>query len=143
MHLGSFKIEKIVRRLGYLTALAIVSQVLALPCTTSVSLRTPLTGAAIGGVTPSGTADARCNPNQDNQLRLQASNVNLPNGTVLTVVLRPDGQGDPVVLGTFTLTGGSGKFEVKGPKVPETFPGDHIGVFNGTTQILAGVFTAN
>jgi hypothetical protein len=75
-------------------------------CQTGRTLKEPLSGSAINGRTPSGTATADESKFSGcggfSVMAAQVKNVNLPNGTVLWVTL------DFMPVGTITLHGGSG-----------------------------------
>src|SRR5215203_62748 len=50
-------------------------------------IQATLSGAAINGVTPAGFSEWRLDDSGRRRLDVQASSVNLPNGTVLTIVV--------------------------------------------------------
>jgi hypothetical protein len=105
-----------------------------------VRLRTRLSGAAIAGKVPEGNADFRqdtsCNRTR---IQVEVEEVNLPAGTVLTVMLN-----NATKLGTLTLGPlGFGELELNsqdGDVVPAVTAGNTITVLNGQNAILAGVF---
>lgn len=105
-------------------------------------LRARLTGPAIQGVTPEGSGDFRMETNRT-RLQVEVEHVNLPAGTVLTVLLQ-SGAGAPVQIGQITLSAtGFGELELEsdhGATVPAVNKGDVLSVANGTTAILAGAF---
>jgi hypothetical protein len=86
-------------------------------------LTEPLSGSAIGGKTPSGTATA--NETKDSGcggfslLTVQVKNVNLPNGTVLWITL------DGLSVGEITLSNGAG-----------TMPTYNMGAFNVNKDLV-------
>ena len=107
-----------------------------------VRLKTSLTGAAIDGKTPEGSADFRSDAKGRMRLNVEAENGNLPMDTVLTVSLMHTGVSTAV--GNITLSAhGSGELELNsqdGAMVPAVQSGDLITVSNGAQAILAGVF---
>jgi hypothetical protein len=71
-----------------------------------------LTGPAIGGTVPSGKATWRGNAFcQPLEMKVEVSKVNLPNGTVLSVDACGSA-GTTNIVGSITLSGGSGKLEL-------------------------------
>ena len=110
---------------------------------TEVRLRTRLAGAAINGKTPEGQADFRMEASRNrSRLNVEVENVNLPAGTVLTVVITLNGT--PTTVGMITLNAfGAGELELNsqdGDTVPVVASGDTIAVKNGAMTILTGVF---
>lgn len=105
-------------------------------------LRARLTGQAIQGVTPEGSADFRSESGRT-RLQVEVEHVNLPAGTVLTVSVQ-SGANAPVQVGTITLSAtGFGELELDsqhGDTVPAILNGDVVSVSNGTAAILAGAF---
>ncbi len=109
---------------------------------TQIRLRTTLAGAAIGGHKPEGNADFR-NDNSRMRLKVEVENVNLPDGTVLTVSIIHNGVA--TVAGTITFRSSSNENELdldsqNGDMVPAVVSGDMVTVSNGAQTILAGVF---
>lgn len=107
---------------------------------TETRLRTRLSGAAIAGKTPEGSADFRQDTSRNRtRLQVEVENVNLPAGTVLTVMLN-----HATKVGTITLGAlGFGELELDsqdGDAVPAVTTGTTITVMNGANAILAGVF---
>jgi hypothetical protein len=106
-----------------------------------VRLRTNLAGAAISGKKPEGNADFRMD-NGRTRLKVEVENVNLPAGTVLTVVVSHAGVA--TTAGTITLNNlGEDELELDsqhGDTVPTIVSGDMIMVMNSTAVILAGAF---
>jgi hypothetical protein len=105
-------------------------------------LRTQLTGNAIGGKTPEGHADFRMDTSRGRtRLNVEVEHVNLPAGTVLTVMITHGTSTTSV--GTFTLDAfGEGELELNsqdGDTVPAVVTGDMVTVRNGTTAVVAGV----
>src|SRR5215470_16011628 len=100
-------------------------------------LSTTLSGPAIGGVVPQGAAgiDQSGLPTKPGELCLSVSNVNLPDGTVLNVVLTDCGSG---AVGTFTLSGGAGKLNTALPAGCQIGGDSAIYVREGGTTILSG-----
>jgi hypothetical protein len=107
-----------------------------------VRLRTTLAGAAIAGKKPEGNADFRSETGRM-RLSVEVENVNLPDGTVLTVAVSHAGAS--VTVGTITLNskGNGNELELDsqhGDTVPAISSGDMISVSNGAAVILAGAF---
>ena len=107
-----------------------------------IRLKAKLTGPAIGTVTPSGEAEFKANPARlTSSLDVEVEHVNLPVGTVLTVVVTHSGT--PVAAGTIKLKAGENELELEsqeGDKVPAVVAGDTISVMNGAATILTGAF---
>jgi len=107
-------------------------------------IRARLTGQPIQSVTPEGAADFRSETNRT-RLQVEVEHVNLPAGTMLTVLLH-SGTNAPVQVGQITLSGtGFGELELDsehGTTVPAVRNGDVVSVANGGTAILAGAFGA-
>jgi hypothetical protein len=104
-------------------------------------IETKLTGGAIGGITPEGSARFRSRATET-QFRVQAEHVNLPDGTQLTVTLvrgvPPAAQVIPV--GNFTLSLQYGELELKNALAPAAQVNDMIIVSDAAnTPILTGV----
>jgi len=99
-------------------------------------LNTTLSGPAINGVVPTGTAtvDQSRLPANPLTLDVQVSNVNLPDGTVLSVVLTDCGTAP---VGTIKLNRGQGQLKTK---VPGCQVGRQSAIYvnNGSTTILSG-----
>jgi hypothetical protein len=111
------------------------------PCQTGVTgnITEPLTGPAINGQTPSGTATLTDNDGNEDcaaSLLTQVSGVNLPDGTQLWVTY------DSVPAGLITLSGGSGSMTPVGN--PNTMYGsDQVRIYtsfptSGAQPILQG-----
>jgi hypothetical protein len=100
-------------------------------------LSTTLTGPAINGVVPGGNAqvDQSKLPTQPGTVDVQVNNVNLPDGTVLGVVLTDCGS-SPV--GTITLRRGDGQLKTKLPVGCQIGRQSSIFVNNGSATILSG-----
>jgi hypothetical protein len=110
---------------------------------TQVRLRTNLAGAAITGKKPGGNADFR-NDGTRTRLNVEVENVNLPDGTVLTVQVTLPG-GVATTVGTINLLAANPENELEidsqnGGVVPAIVSGTMVTVLNGATVILAGVF---
>ncbi len=103
----------------------------------SVKLKTKLTGAPIGGVTPKGQAKYR-DKGTSRKFHAEVDHVNLPAGTVLTVFVKS------TKLGTITLGSDSGSLELNtkdGQTVPTMAKGDVITVVDPSSiTILSGTF---
>lgn len=107
---------------------------------TETRLRTRLSGAAIGAKVPEGSADSRQDTSRNRaRIQVEVENVNLPVGTILTVVLN-----NVTTIGTIKLGAtGFGELELDsqdGDTVPTVAPGNTITVLNGASAILAGAF---
>jgi hypothetical protein len=99
-------------------------------------LNTTLSGPAINGVVPTGTAaiDQSKYPANPLTLDAQVSNVNLPNGTILSIVLTDCGTAP---VGTIKLNRGQGQLKTKVPGC-QVGRQSAIDVNNGSTTILSG-----
>jgi hypothetical protein len=109
---------------------------------TQIRLRTTLTGASIAGHRPEGNADFR-NDNSRMRLQVEVENVNLPDGTVLTVSIIHNGVA--AVAGTIMFRSSSNENELEldsqnGNMVPAVASGDMVTVSNAGQTIMAGVF---
>ncbi|HEV8687003.1 MAG TPA: hypothetical protein VGQ84_06985 [Gaiellaceae bacterium] len=106
-----------------------------------------LTGPAINGKVPSGKAlwqgNSFCQPLE---LQVEVNNVNLPDGTTLSVDACPRGTPSNIV-GSITLRGGAGKLQLSkldGDPTNDNVPfcdmrfGDSIKVLQGSTVIVSG-----
>jgi hypothetical protein len=103
-------------------------------------VRARLSGPAIGGEKPMGTARS---VTQDGQSRftVEVEDINLPDGTMLDVVLIHEG--NRMRVGDMTLSQGSAELERRsrdGDQVPQPQSGDVLRVLHGSTDVLAGVF---
>jgi len=96
----------------------------------ALKLEWVLSGPAIGGVTPSGKA-VLDQPSLPGKLRCEVKNVNLPNGTVLSVSL------GGYIAGNLTLDQGSGKMEAL---IPFQFRNGAVEILLGSTAIMSGRF---
>jgi hypothetical protein len=103
-------------------------------------LSTGLTGPAINGVTPQGDAkvDQSRLPNTPGQLQVRIKNVNLPDGTVLTVNLGNLTPGSGTNVATIVLIGGQGQVNTALPQYFMVGRQDQISILNGGTVILSG-----
>jgi hypothetical protein len=94
-----------------------------------ISLRARLTGPAIGGDKPTGSADF--DQNQLGSLfKVQVGNVNLSNGTVLTVAVNSG------TVGTMQISFRQGSFQ--STSVSNLKVGDLVSVLNGPTVVVSG-----
>jgi hypothetical protein len=105
--------------------------------------RTPLAGNSIAGELPKAHAEFRNRADRGRtRLNVEVEDVNLPAGTVLTVVFEHNGAS--TTLGTIQLDAfHAGELELNsedGDMVPAVQPGDTVSVFNGNVKILTGVF---
>ena len=89
-----------------------------------------LSGPAIGGVTPSGKA-VLDQPSLPGKLRCEVKDVNLPNGTVLSVSL------GGYIAGNLTLDQRNGKMEAL---IPFQFRNGAVEILLGITAIMSGRF---
>lgn len=96
-----------------------------------------LTGATINGVVPRGFAQFELHSSRT-ELEIRVRQVNLPDGTTLTIVVN----GTPA--GTITLVGGEGRLRLRsdqGYVVPAVVAGAAIAINNGAAAIMTGTFT--
>jgi hypothetical protein len=103
-------------------------------------LNTPLHGAAISGEKPNGTADFRTDGTRT-RLTVEVEDVNLPDGTILSVFIVHNGSGTSA--GKLKLAAGFGELELRsqdGDVVPAVQDGDVVLVKQGSSRRLAGVF---
>jgi hypothetical protein len=96
----------------------------------ALKLEWVLSGPAIGGIIPSGKA-VLDQPSLPGTLRCEVKNVNLPDGTILSVSL------GGYIAGNLTLTQGAGKMEAK---IPFQFRNGAVEILQGSTAILSGRF---
>ncbi|HEY0404254.1 MAG TPA: Calx-beta domain-containing protein [Pyrinomonadaceae bacterium] len=106
-----------------------------------MEISAPLSGPAIGGITPTGRAKFELE-NEDSgltrKLEIKVRDVNLPAGTVFNVLV------DGATVGQLTLrTSGRGEIELFGSSVPATQAGTTVEVRQGNMPILSGVFPAS
>ena len=83
-----------------------------------------LAGAAINGLVPRGEAEARTFQDGNRKFEVHATNINLPDGTILTVFV------DGARAGALRLIGLSGEFEV------ETRDGQIVPAVNSRTRVV-------
>jgi hypothetical protein len=104
-------------------------------------IRTQLSGGTLNGQVPSGHADFRSEASQNkSRLNVEVENVNLPDGTVLSIFLTHSGSESKI--GEITLTAGFGEFELASQDsdvVPSAAKGDMVTV-KAAMSIVAGVF---
>jgi hypothetical protein len=109
---------------------------------TETRLHTGLSGASIQGRTPSGHADFRVEARGRSRFNVEVEDVNLAQGTVLTVSIQSGSTTTQV--GTIKLSQfGGGELELNsqdGDMVQAAKAMDIVIVSNGATPILAGVF---
>jgi hypothetical protein len=98
---------------------------------------TTLTGPAINGVVPTGQAQVnQCHlPKQFGTLTVTVQSVNLPDGTDLTVNYSSLTSGQFDNLGSFKLSGGSGRFSARLTRMAGA--NDQIQITQGPAVILA------
>ncbi|HEX3557594.1 MAG TPA: DUF4214 domain-containing protein [Pyrinomonadaceae bacterium] len=106
-----------------------------------VRIEARLAGAAINGLTPTGHAKFRSRNNGQQELEVEVEHVNLPAGTVLSVLV------DGAQIGQITLaTTLEGEFEVeseRGASVPNVTTASTIVVTNAQGQtVLSGAFNS-
>jgi hypothetical protein len=105
--------------------------------------RTPLAGPVLNSETPNGHADFRVDSGHNRtRLNVEVQDVNLAQGTKLTVVI--DRSGTRTTVGSIQLDAlHSGELELNsedGDSVPAVQKGDIVIVMNGNSAILTGVF---
>jgi hypothetical protein len=105
-----------------------------------IRLDTKLAGGALGARRPEGNADFRSQTGRS-RLNVEVENVNLPDGTVLTVSVVQGAVS--TVVGTITLNSAIAENELEldsqnGAAVPALVAGNMVTVANGATIILAG-----
>ena len=100
-------------------------------------LTTTLTGPAINGAVPTGQAEVnQCHlPRQFGTLTVNVQSVNLPDGTDLTVNDSGLSAGQGANLGSFKLSGGSGRFSTR--LGTQAGANDNIAVMQGSAVILS------
>ena len=124
-----------------LRLLSITVAVLAIGVTPALAiyahLSTALTGPAIDNAVPQGaaTVDQSRLPKKPGTVTVSVSNVNLPDGTVLNVVLTDCGSD---AVGTLKLQGGSGKLNTSLPAGCQIGRTSSIYVREGGTTVLSG-----
>jgi hypothetical protein len=98
-----------------------------------------LAGAAINGLVPRGEAEAKTFVDANRKFEIHVTNVNLPDGTVLSVLV------DGAQVGTLRLVGLMGEFEVEtrdGQPVPQINSRTRVVVSNAAgSTIVAGSFS--
>jgi hypothetical protein len=101
-------------------------------------IQASLSGAPVNGVTPAGFSEWRLDDSGRRRLDVQASSVNLPAGTVLTIFV------NNAVVGQMSVNSFSGAFfsidTNNGQTVPTVNFGNAIQINNGAQTILAGTF---
>ena len=101
-------------------------------------IQATLSGAPINGVTPAGFSEWRLDDSGRRRLEVQASSLNLPAGTVLSVVV------NNAEIGQISVNSFGGAFlnldTNNGQTVPVINFGNPIQVNNGASVILAGTF---
>ena len=97
-----------------------------------------LTGAPIGGVTPTGFGDYRVDDQNRRRLDVDGFSINLPAGTLLTVSINNAVIGNAGVTscGTFSFT----RRTDDGQQVPAVTSGMPVQVSDGATVVLSGTF---
>ncbi len=109
------------------------------PSPGEVELFAALTGATINGVLPNGFAQYELHSSRT-EFEVRVRQVNLPNGTVLTVSL------NGTTVGQLILDGGEGRLRLRsdrGDNVPVVTAGMTVTLKNGATTILSGTFSGS
>lgn len=103
-----------------------------------VRVKIRLTGPAIGAAVPQGNAEYRVRTTGRRSLKVEATNVNLSNGTALVVSV------NSTTIGTMTLSFGRGILDLdtnRGASVPVIKKGDIVRVSTASgTPVLGGQF---
>ncbi len=108
-----------------------------------VRLWAQLGGPAIEGILPRGNAQYEQFPNATRRLDVYVSFVNLPDGTVLNVVVGGTTTTPVGLIGTITVQNRAGALHLtsaNGTVIPTIISGSNIVVRNGNTPILNGTF---
>ena len=113
-----------------LTAIIVMTLASLAAAQNALKLEWVLSGPAIGGVTPSGKAVLN-QPSLPGQLQCEVKNVNLPDGTVLTMSL------GGYNAGTLTLRRGEAKMSAL---IPFQFRNGAVEILLGGTAIMTGRF---
>jgi hypothetical protein len=105
-----------------------------------VRVRIPLSGAVIGGMLPQGHADFRSRADAARSLEVEVQDLNLPAGTVLSVLVNGTSVGQIVLSPALR-----GEFELEaehGQTVPNVAQGTAVTVVNAATgaTVLSGAF---
>ena len=101
-------------------------------------LRAPLAGPAISGLVPGGTGNWETSADRT-KLSVQVEDVNLPNGTVLSV------EACGASVGTIRLVARGGDLNLdsrNGQVVPSCAAGNSVSVKSGASTVLSGTFAA-
>jgi len=124
---------------AFLATLAALAAAPALADGSETIVTATLTGAAIGGQTPHGTAEFRQRDNGDRKLEVEVEDVNLPAGTLLNVSVGNQN------IGTITLDAlRAGQIELeteRGQIVPAVNSGANVTVTNQSNAVVvSGAF---
>ena len=95
-----------------------------------------LSGATVNGVLPSGFSQFELHSSRI-ELETRVYQVNVANGTALTVTVNGVG------VGQLFISGGEGRLRLRsdnGQNVPNVTPGSTVAILNGGATILSGVF---
>ncbi len=106
------------------------------PSPNGSNLFAALTGATVNGVLPNGYSEYEVEGSR-RRLEVRARQVNLPNGTALSVLV------DNISIGQMILDRNEGRLRLRtdnGQTVPVIINGSTIRINNGGTTILSGVF---
>jgi len=134
-------VSKFIRIISVLVAVAILVAVGSslVSAQAPQQLQARLSGSAINGETPGGQAEWSQSHSGIQRISIEVEDVNLPNGTVLSV------SACGADIGSITLADGSGELELNsqnGATVPTCAAGDPVTVANGGTTILTGTLQA-
>ncbi len=126
--------------LGLLAVVALAGAGQLVAKDSETRLKARLSGAAIAGKTPEGSADFRSQTSRT-RLNVEVENVNLADATVLDVTLTHAGVA--TAIGHITLKLGAGELELEsehGAAVPAVQKGDVVTVANAGAAIVVGSF---
>lgn len=110
-----------------------------------IRLWAQLSGPAIGGIVPRGNAQyesGAAGTNTVRRLDVFVSFVNLPDGTVLNVIIGSPTTTPVGPVGNITLQNRSGALHLAGANLPTITPGTNIVIRNGNAAILNGIFAS-
>ena len=122
-------------RVALALGLALLMAIPVVAAEIKIDLRTTLTGPVFDGVQPKGKAEFEMEGSK--RFIVEVNNINLPNGTVLAVMV------NGVRVGSITLVNHGGAFfrsSFAGQTVPNVTSGTTVAVNFSTTRILGGRF---